>query len=123
MQITRRTLLAALATLPMARIARGETVHRLTILHVNDIHSRHEAVDSRALTCKAGTQPDCFGGTARLATALFTDRDAARSAGREVLQLDAGDQFQGSLFYTAWKGEVDVVIAAVSPSFGLAPRF
>jgi len=111
MQITRRTLLAALATLPMARIARGETVHRLTILHVNDIHSRHEAVDSRALTCKAGTQPDCFGGTARLATALFTDRDAARSAGREVLQLDAGDQFQGSLFYTAWKGEVELAVA------------
>ncbi|MDR3523587.1 MAG: 5'-nucleotidase C-terminal domain-containing protein [Acetobacteraceae bacterium] len=111
MQITRRTLLAALATLPMARMARGEVAHRLTILHVNDIHSRHEAVDARSLTCKAGSRPDCLGGTARLATALFTDRDAARAAGRDVLQLDAGDQFQGSLYYTAWKGEVELAVA------------
>ncbi len=116
MNIARRTLLTALpATLLMTRIAQGQVAHRLTILHVNDIHSRHEPVDNRALTCKPGARPDCYGGTARLATALFAERDAARAAGREVMLLDAGDQFQGSLYYTAWHGEVEL---AVMHAFG-----
>lgn len=116
MNIARRTLLTALpATLLMTRVARGQVAHRLTLLHVNDIHSRHEPVDSRSLTCKPGGRPDCFGGTARLAAALFAERDAAVAAGREVMLLDAGDQFQGSLYYTAWHGEVEL---AVMHAFG-----
>jgi 5'-nucleotidase / UDP-sugar diphosphatase len=111
MEITRRALLAGLGSLPMVRLAHGQTAHRLTILHINDIHSRHEPVDARALGCKPGREADCYGGTPRLATAIFADRDAARAAGREVIQLDAGDQFQGSLFYTAWKGEVELEVA------------
>ena len=47
MMIHRRLFLGALGALPMARLARGETAHRLTILHMNDFHSRHEAVDGR----------------------------------------------------------------------------
>jgi 5'-nucleotidase/UDP-sugar diphosphatase len=115
MNIARRTLLGALATLPMIRIARGDVARRLTVLHVNDIHSRHEPVDARALTCAPGARPDCFGSTARLASALFAERAAAEAAGREVMLLDAGDQFQGSLFYTAWHGEVEL---AVMHAFG-----
>ena len=116
MALSRRTLLAALpGTLLMTRIAHGAASRRLTILHVNDIHSRHEPVDSRSLTCKPGARPDCFGGTARLASALFAERAAAEAAGRDVMLLDAGDQFQGSLFYTAWHGEVE---RAVMHAFG-----
>ena len=57
MSIRRRALLAglgSLATLPMRRLAWGDTAHKLTILHMNDFHSRHEAVDARALTCRSG---------------------------------------------------------------------
>ena len=113
MKLTRRTLLGALGTLPMARIAHGEVAHRLTLLHINDLHSRHEAVDARALTCTAGSKPDCLGGSARLAGAIFEEAEIAKLAGREVLQLDSGDQFQGSLYYTAWKGEVEAAVANV----------
>ncbi len=113
MKIQRRLFLGALGTLPLTRLARGETAHRLTILHLNDFHSRHEPVDGRALTCKPGARPDCFGGAAHLATALFAERAAAEAAGRTVLLLDAGDQFQGSLFYTAWHGEVELAVMHV----------
>ena len=110
MKLSRRLFLAALGTLPMSRIAVGATAHRLTIIHMNDFHSRHEAVDGSALSCKPGAKPDCFGGVARLASAIAAERAAAEAAGRVVLQVDAGDQFQGSLFYTAWRGEVELAV-------------
>lgn len=116
MTLTRRLLLGAAASLPaaslpMVRLAAGAVAHRLTLLHVNDFHARHEPVDGAALTCRAGgPQPTCFGGSARLAAAIAAERDAAASAGRTVALLDAGDQFQGSLFYTAWKGKVELAV-------------
>lgn len=117
MNMHRRLLLGGFAAIPatlaMVRLARGEAAHRLTVLHMNDFHSRHEPVDGRALTCKPGARPDCFGGAARLATALFAERAAAEAAGRTVLLLDAGDQFQGSLFYTAWHGEAELAVMRV----------
>ncbi len=109
--LPRRSLLAGLALMPMSRIAQGAVARRLTILHINDLHSRHEPVDARALTCRADLARDgCFGGVARVATALAAERIAAEAQGRTVLLLDAGDQFQGSLFYTAWKGDVELAV-------------
>ena len=113
MALHRRLFLGALATLPMARLARGDTAHRLTILHMNDFHSRHEPVDGRALGCKPGAKADCLGGVAHLASAFSAERAAAEAAGRSVLLIDAGDQFQGSLFYTAWHGEVELAVMHV----------
>ncbi len=111
--LSRRTVLAgtAAALLPI-RVRAGEVAHRLTILHVNDVHSRHDPVDDRALTCALdAAHPGCLGGTARLAGSLALARKAAEAAGRTVLLLDAGDQFQGSLFYTTWKGDVELAVA------------
>jgi 5'-nucleotidase / UDP-sugar diphosphatase len=109
MTLSRRLLLGALGTLPLTRLAAGAPAHRLTILHMNDFHARHEPVDARALACAPG-RPACFGGAARLATAILAERAAAEADGRAVLLVDAGDQFQGSLFYTAWKGEVELAV-------------
>jgi len=104
----RRLLLGAAVSLPMVRLARGAVAHALTLLHVNDFHSRHEPVDAGAVTCGADQGGGgCFGGSPRLATAIARERAAAQAGGRSVALLDAGDQFQGSLFYTAWKGEVE----------------
>ncbi|MCW3474523.1 bifunctional metallophosphatase/5'-nucleotidase [Limobrevibacterium gyesilva] len=111
MTLSRRLFLGALGALPMVRLARGATAHRLTILHMNDFHSRHEPVDAAALTCAPdGERMGCFGGAARLASAIAAERAAAEAAGRTVLLLDAGDQFQGSLFYTAWHGEAELAV-------------
>ncbi len=112
MTLTRRGVLAGLATLlPMTRLRAGPVAHRLTVIHMNDFHSRHEPVDARALTCKPEhPEADCLGGAAHLATAIARTRAAAEAAGRTVLLLDAGDQFQGSLFYTAWHGDAELAV-------------
>ena len=113
MTLTRRRLLAssfaAAGTLPLSRVAHGQVAHRITVLHMNDFHSRHEAVDGRAMSCGA-SRADCFGGSARLATAIRAQRAAAEGDGRAVLLLDAGDQFQGSLFFTAHRGMAELAV-------------
>jgi 5'-nucleotidase/UDP-sugar diphosphatase len=109
MTLSRRMILGGLGALPMVRLAAGATAHRLTVIHMNDFHARHEAVDGRALACKPGAEA-CYGGAARLAAAIQAERSAAEAAGRTVLLVDGGDQFQGSLFYTAWRGEVELAV-------------
>ncbi len=110
MTLTRRALLAGLSILPMTRLRAGTVAHRLTLIHMNDFHSRHEPVDARALACADPPGADCLGGAAHLATAIARSRAAAEAAGRTVLFLDAGDQFQGSLFYTAWHGDAELAV-------------
>jgi len=112
MTLSRRTLLGALGTIPLARLARGEAAHRLAIIHLNDFHSRHDPVDARAMSCgRDGTAPSgCFGGSPRLATAIRAARRAAEADGRTVLLLDGGDQFQGSLFFTKYHGQAELAV-------------
>ncbi|MBE3639443.1 bifunctional metallophosphatase/5'-nucleotidase, partial [Mangrovicoccus algicola] len=94
-------LLAALAA-PAA--GADTTIH---ILHVNDLHSRIEPVDKHNSTCtpEEDAAGDCFGGVARLKAVI--DRLRGELEGQPVVVLDAGDQFQGSLMYTAHKGAVE----------------
>lgn len=117
MLLPRRLLIGAAGAISLARAtpAGAETgmllqgAHRLTILHINDFHSRHLPVDDRALTCALG-KPTCFGGSPRLATAINEQRMLAEGSGRHVLVLDGGDQFQGSLFYTAHHGAAELAV-------------
>lgn len=79
---------------------------RLTIVHNNDVHSRLLPVTAQGNTCPPAdfAQGRCLGGMARLASLVAAQKRAAEAQGRHVLVLDAGDQFQGSLFYTHYKG-------------------
>ena len=81
--------------------------YTLNVIHINDLHSRIESINKYDSTCKAEdeTEGKCFGGVARVATKINELRDAVKAAGGNVIVLDAGDQFQGSLFYTTYKGE------------------
>ena len=76
----------------------------LEILHINDLHSRIESINKYDSTCSAEDDAagECFGGIARVKTAI--DQKRADNEGENLLVLDAGDQFQGSLFYTQYKG-------------------
>lgn len=80
----------------------------LTILHINDFHSRFESITGTDSNCNAeGEQKgECFGGIGRLKTAIDARRDALRGAGENVVLLSAGDNFQGSLYYTQYKSQV-----------------
>ena len=81
--------------------------YELNILHINDLHSRIESINKFDSTCSAEEEgkDECFGGVARLKTAIDGRRDAL--AGKNVLLLNGGDNFQGSLFYTTYKGAAE----------------
>ena len=100
--MTARLLTTAAALALCAGAAQAD--YTLHILHTNDLHSRIESINKYDSTCSAEDEAEnkCFGGMARLATAVAQKR--AELAGQNVILLDAGDQFQGSMFYTTYKG-------------------
>src|SRR6056297_3704565 len=74
----------------------------LIILHTNDFHARFEPITSFDNTCaeEDNIEGHCFGGSARLATAITE----ARERYENTILVDGGDQFQGTLFYNYYKG-------------------
>ncbi|NVK30923.1 MAG: 5'-nucleotidase C-terminal domain-containing protein [Gammaproteobacteria bacterium] len=89
--------LAALATPAMAD-------YSLTILHTNDFHARFEPISKYDSGCSSEDNDEgkCFGGSARLMSAI----NDARARNANTLLVDGGDQFQGTLFYTYYKGKL-----------------
>jgi 5'-nucleotidase / UDP-sugar diphosphatase len=83
--------------------------YTLHVLHINDLHSRIEQVNAGGSNCssKDAEENKCFGGVARVATKINELRDQLRAEGKNVIVIDAGDQFQGSLMYTTYKGAVE----------------
>ena len=78
--------------------------YTLTILHTNDFHARFEPINKYDSGCSeedAG-EGKCFGGSARLATAIAE----ARARNDNSVLVDGGDQFQGTLFYSYYKGKL-----------------
>lgn len=77
----------------------------LTILHTNDFHARVDEYNRNGARCKPADAATgiCIGGAPRIATAVNTIRATSPNP---VLLLDAGDQFQGTLFYNLFKGDV-----------------
>ena len=76
--------------------------YSITILHTNDFHARFEPISAFDSTCAAEDNEagECFGGSARLVTAI----QDAKERNDNWLLVDGGDQFQGTLFYTYYKG-------------------
>ena len=81
--------------------------YTLNILHINDWHSRIESNNAFESTCSAEeeTEGKCIGGAARLVTAINQEREKLK--GQNVLLLNGGDNFQGSMFYTTYKGKAE----------------
>jgi 5'-nucleotidase len=77
--------------------------YKITILHTNDFHSRFEPISKYDSGCSEedNTAGECFGGSARMVTAI----EAAKERAGNWLLVDGGDQFQGTLFYTYYKGK------------------
>ena len=86
--------------------------YQLRILHVNDVHARYDQITATGGFCtpKDEAEKKCVGGAARLQTKLKELR------GDNALFLDAGDQFQGTLFYAQYKhGAVQTVLGMLNP--------
>jgi 5'-nucleotidase len=103
-----RVAIAFAALLAAAPAARAD--YTLHVLHINDFHSRIEPINRFNSLCSAedAAENKCFGGAARLATRIRDMRAAL--AGQNVILLDAGDQFQGSLFYNVYKGAAEAEV-------------
>ena len=82
----------------------------LNILHINDLHSRIESINKYDSTCNAKGEEEgkCFGGIARVKTMIDQRRAELTKEGKNFLTIDAGDEFQGSLFYSTYKGAAAV---------------
>ncbi|XP_014909960.1 5'-nucleotidase [Poecilia latipinna] len=70
----------------------------LVLLHTNDVHARVEETSVHSIKC--GRSEKCYGGVARRATEIRRIRNEEPN----VLLLDAGDQFQGMVWFTLYKG-------------------
>ncbi|TQX85644.1 MULTISPECIES: 5'-nucleotidase C-terminal domain-containing protein [Rhizobium] len=106
----RKTARFGLLTIAVVALSAGTAFadYQLNILHINDFHSRDESINKFDATCSADEESknECFGGAARLKTEIDLRRKALE--GQNVILLDAGDNFQGSLFYTTYKGQAEV---------------
>ncbi|MBK8985625.1 MAG: S8 family serine peptidase [Chloroflexi bacterium] len=79
-------------------------VFDLTILHTNDFHARVDQYNRNGARCKPAdiTAGNCIAGAPRVAAAV----NDIRANTDNVVVVDAGDQFQGTLFYNLFKGDV-----------------
>jgi len=87
--------------------------YTLHVIHINDLHSRIEPINRFDSTCNPedNAAGECFGGVARVITKINELREEL--AGENVIVLDAGDQYQGSLMYTTYKGDVEAEFAEI----------
>lgn len=90
--------------------AQAGTGFKLSVLHINDMHSRIDEISRFNTNCSPSDaeESNCFGGAARLATAIRERRAALAESGIPSVTLDAGDQSQGTLYYTTYGGRAEV---------------
>ncbi|XP_043923465.1 5'-nucleotidase [Protopterus annectens] len=72
---------------------------QLILLHTNDVHARVEQTSRDSGKCT--NVNDCFAGVAR----RYTKIREIRSNEQNVLLLDAGDQYQGTMWFNVYKGK------------------
>lgn len=89
---------AALGNIPLQALAEKLDIEKITILHTNDVHSRVEPFPLD------GGKYQGLGGAARRATII----DTIRKEEKNILLLDAGDIFQGTPYFNAFHGEVEM---------------
>ena len=100
--MSKRLLTGAAALALSAGVAQAD--YTLNIVHINDLHSRIEPISRFNSTCGAedNAEGKCFGGVARVKTMI--DQLRGELEGENYLVIDAGDQFQGSLFFMTYSG-------------------
>ncbi|RKP34469.1 Metallo-dependent phosphatase-like protein [Dimargaris cristalligena] len=75
---------------------------QLRVIFTNDIHGREDEFNRFGTDCVPDDYQNqtCYGGVARMKTVF----DSLRSGFKNTLLFDAGDQFQGTMFYSHFKG-------------------
>lgn len=112
--VFRTMLLSCCAALFLTACAHRQARHvdtraDLLILHTNDTHAHVAGIDNYGNACM--DDKDCRGGLARIAAAI---KDA-KAQGANVLALDAGDMFTGTLFYGVNKWPMQAELNRLMP--------
>merc|ERR1712179_693607 len=78
-----------------------EPSYDLTILHINDIHAHIEQGNTHSTRCRPenAEADECYGGVAR----VYQKQLEIRQQDPDALFLNAGDFFQGTVWYTEFK--------------------
>ncbi|KAJ3218294.1 hypothetical protein HK099_005111 [Clydaea vesicula] len=86
---------------PPTCASKAQSIH---VLHTNDIHSHFEQFNKYGTDCTADqiTKNQCFGGVARITSLVNTLRKKYENS----ILVDAGDQFQGTLFFNTYGGSI-----------------
>lgn len=82
-------------------LAGAAQAFELTVLHTNDVHAALGGTKADGSPCYAAQCADGKGGAVRLQQAVAEQRAVKKNC----LLLDAGDQAQGTLFYSLFKSE------------------
>ncbi|XP_049916995.1 snake venom 5'-nucleotidase-like [Epinephelus moara] len=93
-----RALLTSLCLSLLLHCPGAASTFEVTLLHTNDNHARIEETSEDLGKCPDGGP--CFAGVAR----RFTKVSEIRKKEKNVLFLDAGDQFQGTVWFNYYKG-------------------
>ncbi|WP_232312707.1 metallophosphoesterase [Enterovibrio coralii] len=84
---------------------------KLAIAHVNDTHSHFEPTPiSLAIPCLEDRVYANVGGFARVSSVVKKFREETKASSDGFLFLHAGDCFQGTLYYSLFKGEANAVL-------------
>ncbi|KAI9376780.1 Metallo-dependent phosphatase-like protein [Aspergillus egyptiacus] len=82
------------------RFVDDEGNYNVSFFHINDVHAHLDQFSSSGTTCD-DPEEGCYGGYARIKTKVNELRDEYP----DNLWLNAGDEFQGTLFYQYYGGE------------------
>ncbi|KAL4756790.1 bifunctional metallophosphatase/5'-nucleotidase [Aspergillus foveolatus] len=82
------------------RFVDDEGHYNVSFFHVNDVHAHLDQFASSGTNCD-DPEEGCYGGYARIKTKVTE----LRAQYPDNLWLNAGDEFQGTLFYTYYGGE------------------
>ncbi|KAG5325749.1 APY Apyrase, partial [Pseudoatta argentina] len=83
----------------------------LSIIHLNDFHARFEQTSPYSGVCREDHKKDCIGGIARVYTAV----NQLMKEQPNAIFLNAGDHFQGTLWYNIHRWNVTAVFMNMLP--------
>lgn len=85
----------------------GAVTYKLRIVHTNDHHARIEPARDVSISASPATTRN-LGGVARRKTMIDARKASAIVNGEEFMLIDAGDVFQGTLYFNKFQGQADL---------------
>lgn len=79
---------------------------KLVILHTNDMHGRFSETSAMSGQCNSTAGETCYGGFGRIATKAREIKKQAKMSGEEVLFLNAGDTYTGSVLFSFFRADI-----------------